>query len=82
MNLFGLLRRRDGTAPVARERLQVLLAHERAAKKSGADLLAALREDILAAIGRHVPIGPQNVRVKMNRRKSVSLLEIDVELPA
>ena len=81
MNLFGLLKRRGGTAPVARERLQVLLAHERAAK-SGANLLAALREDILAVIGKHVPVGPENVRVKMNRRKAVSLLEIDVELPA
>ncbi len=81
MNLFGLLKRRGGTASVARERLQVLLAHERTAK-SGANLLAALREDILAVIGKHVPIGPENVRVKMNRRKAVSLLEIDVELPA
>jgi cell division topological specificity factor len=81
MNLFGLLRRRGGTAPVARERLQVLLAHERSAR-SGAGLLAALREDILAVIGKHVPIGPENVRVKMSRRKAVSLLEIDVELPA
>ncbi len=81
MNLFGLLRRRSGTAPVARERLQVLLAHERAAR-SGTDLLAVLREDILAVIGRHVAVGPNNVRVKINRRKAVSLLEIDVELPA
>ncbi|MDP9137691.1 MAG: cell division topological specificity factor MinE [Pseudomonadota bacterium] len=81
MNLFGLLKRRAGTAPVARERLQVLLAHERSARR-GADLLTALRADILAVIGKHVAVGPDNVRVKMNRRKAVSLLEIDVELPA
>jgi hypothetical protein len=49
MNLLKLLRRRTGSAPVARERLQILLAHERGLR-SQPDLLGILREEILAVV--------------------------------
>ena len=45
MSMFNLFRRR-GSAPVARDRLQILLAHERAAARGQTDLLAILREEI------------------------------------
>jgi cell division topological specificity factor len=79
MSVFGLFRRR-GSAPVARERLQILLAHERG-MRGQSDLLAILREEILAVIERHVPIERDNVQIKMDRGDAVSLLEIDVEIP-
>lgn len=79
MSLFGLLRRR-GSAPVARERLQVLLAYERSSRGQP-DLLATLREEILAVITRHVAVDRDNVQVRMDRGGSVSKLEIDVEIP-
>jgi cell division topological specificity factor len=78
MMLLNLFRR--ATAPVARERLQILLAHERQAC-NGTDLLGALREEILAVIGRHVSFEPDKVRIKMDRGKSVSTLEVDIEIP-
>jgi cell division topological specificity factor len=78
MSIFNLFRR--GTAPVARERLQILLAHERSAR-SQPDLLGILREEILAVIGRHVSFEPDRVQIKMNRDKSVSTLEVDIEIP-
>jgi cell division topological specificity factor len=45
------------------------------------DLLAILREEILAVIERHVPIERDNVQIKMDRGDTVSLLEIDIEIP-
>jgi cell division topological specificity factor len=80
MTLFNLFRRRD-TAPVARERLQILLAHERSAPGGKPDLLYVLREDILAVIAKHVKVGEENVHVTMDRGAAVSTLEIDVEIP-
>ncbi|ACL57834.1 cell division topological specificity factor MinE [Methylobacterium nodulans] len=80
MTLLNFLSRR-GTAPVARERLQILLAHERAAT-GRTDLAATLREEILAVITKHVAIEGDKVKVSMERGEAVSLLEIDVELPA
>jgi cell division topological specificity factor len=79
MSMFRLFRR-PSSAPVARERLQILLAHERGARGQP-DLLAILREEILAVIEKHVTIERDNVQIKMDRGDSVSLLEIDVEIP-
>jgi len=78
MNLFKLFRR--GSAPIARERLQILLAHERNAR-SQPDLLGVLREEILALISRHVSFNPDKVQIKMDRGKSVSTLAVDIEIP-
>ncbi len=80
MNLLDLFRRRS-SAPVARERLQVLLAHERSAV-GGSDLIAQLQEEILAVIARHVPVDRDKVQIKLDRGDPVSTLEIDVEVPS
>ncbi|MEA3534361.1 cell division topological specificity factor MinE [Rhizobium sp. CC-YZS058] len=78
MNIFRLFGKQQ-SAPQARERLQVLLAHERAS--AGSDLVAVLREEILAVIAKHVQVDADRVRVKMDRDEHMSILEIDVEIP-
>ncbi|HUN98850.1 MAG TPA: cell division topological specificity factor MinE [Bradyrhizobium sp.] len=80
LNLMRLLGRRTGSAPVARERLQILLAHERG-MIGQPDLVGVLREEILAVVSRHVMLDPDKVMVKMDRGESVSTLEVDIELP-
>jgi len=65
---------------MARERLQVLLAHERSSAGQS-DLVALLREEILAVIAKHVQIDTDKVQVKLDRDTNVSMLEIDVEIP-
>ena len=79
MSLFDFFRR--SSAPIARERLQVLLAHERIAR-SKPDLLGLLREEILAVIARHVSFEPDKVQIKLDRGVSVSTLEVDIEIPS
>jgi cell division topological specificity factor len=70
MNLISMFRRRD-SAPVARERLQVLLAHERAFIGKS-DLLAVLQEEIIAVIARHVTIERERVQIKLDRGDPIS----------
>ncbi len=79
MNLMGMFRK-SSSAPVARDRLQVLLAHERSVIGKN-DLLATLQEEILAVIAKHVTVERDAVQIKMDRGASVSTLEIDVEVP-
>jgi cell division topological specificity factor len=79
MNLMSLFGRR-GSAPVARDRLQILLAHERSIA-GGSDLVALLREEILAVIKKHVHVETEKVQVKMDRGESVSMLEVEIEIP-
>jgi cell division topological specificity factor len=69
------------TAPIARERLQILLAHERGMTRGQPDLLMLLREEILAVVSRHVALDPEKVIVRMERGRTVSTLEVDIELP-
>jgi cell division topological specificity factor len=80
MSLFGFLRPRPATAPVARERLQILLAHERAVA-GGSDLVATLKEEILGVIAKHFPLEREKVQVKLDRGDAYSTLEIDIEVP-
>ncbi|CDN48585.1 MULTISPECIES: cell division topological specificity factor MinE [Rhizobium/Agrobacterium group] len=78
MTIFNLFRKQR-SAPTARERLQVLLAHERSS--NGSDLVSLLREEILAVIAKHVQVDSDKVQVKMDRDENVTILEIDVEIP-
>jgi cell division topological specificity factor len=78
MSIFNLFRR--GSAPIARERLQILLAHERV-QRNQPDLLGILREEILAVISKHVAFEPDKVQIKLDRGGSVSTLEVDIEIP-
>lgn len=71
---------RSQSAPAARERLQVLLAHERASV-GGSDLVTKLRDEILQVIAKHVEIDNEKVNVKMERGATVSTLAVDIEIP-
>ena len=80
MNLLRFLKSRN-SAPVARERLQILLAHERAAF-GPRDLVTILRDELLATIARHIEFDPEKLSVKMERADAISTLEIEVEIPS
>ena len=80
MNLLEFFRGKKTTAPVARDRLQVLLAHERSVIGKS-DLLATLQEEILAVIAKHIKVDRDAVQIKLDRGATVSTLEIDVEVP-
>jgi cell division topological specificity factor len=79
MNLFRFFSRAQ-SAPAARERLQVLLAHERAAA-GDSDLITKLRDEILRAISKHMQIADDKVSVRMERGANVSTLAVDIEIP-
>ena len=82
MNLPRLFtgRTASASAPVARGRLQILLAHERGLRGQP-DLLELLRSEILATVSRHVMLDPEKVVVRMDRGNHVSTLEVDIEVP-
>ena len=80
INLPRLFRGRAASAPVARERLQILLAHERG-RSGQPDLLELLRAEILAVVSRHVVLDHDKVVVRMDRGNHVSTLEVDIEVP-
>ncbi|MGO3517844.1 cell division topological specificity factor MinE [Acetobacter cibinongensis] len=79
--LSSLFKKRS-SAPVARDRLQILLAHERISVGDGKDdLLGQLHREIMEVIQRHVAVDKDKVQIKLDRGAHCSTLEIDVEVP-
>ena len=79
MRMFSFLRP-VSSAPVARERLQILLEYERNLV-SQTDLIAVLREEILAVVGRHVMIDPDKIQISVDRGAKFSILAVDIQIP-
>ena len=79
MRLFRFLRP-ISSAPVARERLQILLEYERNLVRQ-TDLIAVLREEILAVVSRHVTIDHDRVQIKVERQAESSIFDIEIDIP-
>ena len=75
-----LVGRRPKTAALAKERLQLILAHERA-QRDAPDFLPALQREIMQVVGKYFPITADAVRVHLERRDTYSVLELNVALP-
>ena len=65
---------------MARELLQILLEYERNVV-SQTDLIAVLRQEILAVVARHVTNDEDRVQIKVDRGAKVSVLAVDIEIP-
>lgn len=84
MNWFDFVRknRRPKSAQTAKDRLQILLAHERSGGGSAEpDYLPDLQRDIVEAIRKYIPIGDKDVDVRIERGDQMSSLEINIDLP-
>ncbi|MFA5495599.1 MAG: cell division topological specificity factor MinE [Porticoccaceae bacterium] len=81
MSLLDYFRKeRKSSASVAKERLQILVAHDRV-RTNGPDYLAQLQLEILAVIRKYVTIGEDDVRVQLEQQGTTSVLELNVTLP-
>jgi cell division topological specificity factor len=85
MNLFKKLMNSMGTgrqsAKVARERLQIVLSHQRS-EGSDIDFLPKLRHELLAVICKYVQIDQDQINVQLQKTENRSVLELNITLPA
>jgi cell division topological specificity factor len=80
VGLLDIFVRKRASAQVARERLSLVLAHERA-ERMGNDVLAKLKEELIAVICRHTAIDKDALNVTLEHRDSVEVLKVDLVLP-
>ncbi len=81
MALFGLFSGKKKTsAAAAKERLQILISHERQ-NRQGPDFLTDLQRDILEVVKKYVAIREDHVSVRFDRAGDASVLELNVTLP-
>ena len=80
--LSFLLGEKKKTASVAKERLHIILAHERnAPNASEPDYLPALQRELVAVISKYVKINPDDLKVHLERQDNLEVLEVKIELP-
>lgn len=72
--------RPKNTASLAKERLQIIVSHERT-NRNGPDFLPLLREEIIRVISKYVDIDQNQVKVELERSGNCSILELNVTLP-
>ncbi len=71
-------KRKKSSAQRAKERLQIILAHERATNK--APFLDDLRKDLIKVVAKYVDIDPESIDVTLQKDNSIEVLEINIPI--
>ena len=80
--LSFLLGEKKKTAGIAKERLQIILAHERSGRGGGRpDYLPALQRELVAVISKYVSVKADDIKVHLERQDNFDVLEVKIELP-
>lgn len=81
MSLFDRFRdKKPNTASIAKERLQIIVSHERN-QRQAPKYLASLQRDILDVVRKYVTVDPDSVQVHITQQDHTSVLELNVNLP-
>lgn len=81
MSLLDFLRPRPkNTANIARERLRIIVAQERAGR-DGPDYLPLLRKELLEVIRKYVHVDQEAIQINVERSSDGEVLELSVALP-
>ena len=82
MKIFDFLFRakKEQTASIAKERLKVVVAHERAQRHSP-DYLLQLQQEIMDVIAKYVKVDRDKVQVEFEQKDDLSVFELNITLP-
>jgi cell division topological specificity factor len=78
--ILDYFQRPERTSQFAKERLQIIIAHERGSRDKP-DYLAALQKELVDVIAKYVSIDKEAVKVDLERKEGFSVLELNVTLP-
>jgi cell division topological specificity factor len=81
MRFFDYFRKAPKSATLAKDRLSIIVARERAGTRAGADYLPQLQQELLAVIARYEKIDLANVTVNLDRHGGSEVLELNITLP-
>ena len=82
MTLFSLIfGNKPKTATIAKERLQLIIAHERNDQNNKPDFLPALQQELIAVISKYVSVNPDDIKVSLEKQGNYEVLEVNIVLP-
>ena len=68
------------SASLAKERLTLVIAHQRGANTTP-DFLPALQRELIAVISKYVKVGPDDIRVNLEKKDNYEVLEVNIVMP-
>lgn len=77
---FFRSKKQPSTASIAKERLQIIVAHERG-RLSQPDYLPQLQKDLLEVIRKYISIEQDQIQVELATQDNCSVLELNITLP-
>jgi cell division topological specificity factor len=69
------------TASMAKERLKLVVAHQRDGRSNGPSYLPRLREELLMVVRKYVQVADGAVNVQIQREDGLEVLEMNIALP-
>ncbi len=82
MSLLSLIfGNKPKTAAVAKERLQLIIAHERNGQASNQAFLPDLQKELIAVISKYVAVNPDDIKVSLEKQGNYEVLEVNIVLP-
>lgn len=81
MGLLNYFREsKPSTAQKAKERLQVVIAHQRGERNSRYEFLPAMQREVLEVIRKYITIDDEQVQVHLEQEGDYEVLELNVTL--
>lgn len=81
MKILQMLGFGTTTAKTARERLQIVVSHQRN-EGGDEDFLPKLRYELLTVISKYVKVDKEQINVQLQKTGSCSVLELNITLPS
>ena len=82
MSLLSLLfGNKPKSAALAKERLQLIIAHERRDSPGKKDFLPEMQKELIAVISKYVSINPDDIKVSLEKQGNYEVLEVNIVLP-
>ena len=83
MSLFSLIfgGNKPRTASIAKERLQLIIAHERNDADNTPDFLPALQQELMAVISKYISVNPEDIKVSIEKQGNMEVLEVNIVMP-
>lgn len=72
--------RRNETASVAKERLKIIVAHERT-QHDEPNFMPKLKQELIDVISKYIKIDKDKINVQLDREDDCSVLELSITMP-
>lgn len=84
MGVLDIFRRRSASAKVAKERLQIIVAHQRNGRRSRQNeeplFMEEMKREILEVVRKYVAVAPENVEASIGKDGNTDVLALNINL--